>query len=125
MPREFKQGEIIFADNHQDIDLRGFGVVLREEEEIYDDETMLISVNLSGETETYAEDVYKIADNRICIYCGGAVCVDHNAFSDELPYYCPSCEEGMFDFETKEVHMNQFAMALAETRKRFLPNEDN
>lgn len=124
MTREFKQGEIIFADNRRDIDLRGFGVVLREEEEIYDDEIMLISVNLSGETDAYAEEVYKIADNRICTHCGGVVCFDHYEHMD-VPYYCPSCEEGMFDYETEEVHMNQFAMALAETRKRFLPNEDN
>lgn len=122
MPREFKQGEIIFADNHRDIDLRGFGVVLREEEEIYDDEIMLISVNLSGETDAYAEEVYKIAENRICTHCGGVVCIDHSGCMDEMPYYCPSCEEGMFDFETEEVHMNQFAMTLADTKRRFLRN---
>jgi hypothetical protein len=125
MPREFKQGEIIFSDYFPGSELHGFGVVLREEEEIYEDEAMLVSINLSGETEMCAKEIYKIAENRICRVCGGVICIDHNARIDDIPYYCPSCEDGMFDFETQEVHMNQFAMALEDTRKRFLPNEDN
>jgi hypothetical protein len=114
---------VIFAESYREPDLRGFGVVLREEEEIYEDEIMLISVNYTSETEAYSDNIFKIAENRTCIHCGGVVCIDH--MSEDIPYYCPSCEEGMFEFETEEVHINQFAEALANTKRRFLPNLDN
>ena len=123
MERSFREGETIFCDYREPYQHR-FGVVLREEEEIYDDEIMLVSFNHSGETEMRSDAIYKIAENRVCTRCGGVVCIDHCVCLDAMPYYCPSCEEGMFEFETQEVHMNQFAEALRATERRFVGNAE-
>ena len=120
MGREFKKGEKIFNYDWQEKDLHGFGEVLMDAETNYEDSIVLIKANHSGEIEAQAEMVYKVAENRICRKCGCVVCHEHYKTFEDIPYFCPSCDEGMFDFETTELGINQFAEAFRKSEKIFI-----
>lgn len=119
MKRHFKEGETIFHHDCRNDDLRGFGKVLEDIVVENDDDIVLIKVNHSGETQAFAEDIYKISKNRVCADCGCVVCVEHHEDID-YPYYCPDAEENKLGVETNVVPYNRYKTMLEESRGRFL-----
>lgn len=51
--------------------------------------------NWISEWETFAEDVYQIAERKS--YKGEIVCYEHNDVS--YPYFCPKFNENLYHFE--------------------------
>lgn len=124
MKREFKEGEEIFAWNHLEPDLNGFGIVLEDKVVEYDDEIVYIQVNSSGENQETADRIYKLAPNRICCRCGCVVCIEHDEDLD-YPYYCPDHDENLIEFETTEVDDEVYARCFQDSVGRFLPEYED
>ena len=122
MKREFKAGEVIFHYDYLNDDLHGFGKVLKDVVTENDDDIILIEVNNSGECETTADRVYKIATRRICHRCGCVVLAEHGNIG--YPYYCPDHDENLYNRETDFIGMEQFKECLKDSIGRFLPEED-
>lgn len=124
MKRTFKKGEEIFAWNYLEPDLNGFGIVLKDVETKDDSDIVYIQVNSSGETEETADRIYKIADNLICPKCGCVLLHEHGDIRDDYPYYCPDCDENMFECESVEVDDRYFKMCLEDSIGRFMYVEE-
>lgn len=43
---------------------------------------------------------------RICIRCGNIVLPETGSLRKEYPFYCPECDENMYEFETELVEEN-------------------
>jgi hypothetical protein len=123
MKREFKEGEIIFNNDRYAGDLLGFGTILRDTEVEFGDEFVLTQVKLSGENESLASEVYKLAPNRICSRCGCVVCVEHVEMEGEYPYYCPWHDENLYEIETDVVNKEDFTEYLHDSMERFSDDE--
>lgn len=123
MKREFKKGEDIFVYNYLEPDLNGFGVVLKDTIAEDDSDVVYLRVNLSGEVEETANNIYKIAVNRICNKCGGVVCHEHGHTLWDYPYYCPRCNENLFEIETELMQERDFNLRFLKSVISLLPKE--
>ena len=124
MKREFKKGEEIFAYNYLEPDLNGFGIVLKDTITEQDSDIVYIEVNSSGENEETADRIYKIADNRLCAKCGGVICYEHNDTLWDYPYYCPRCNENLFEAETKEMDKTAYNLHFVKSILRSLEQSE-
>lgn len=124
--RKFTENQTVFVYNPNEPDLNGFGKILIADE-VEPDDILQTQVNGSGENQEQAESVYTLAANRICCRCGCVICEEHNDFNTDpddpddhnYPFYCPWCDENMFEFETTTVTDEEYKERLEDSVERF------
>lgn len=122
MKREFKEGEIIFSFDYWNAGLNGFGKVIKDTIVESGDDIVLTEVKLSGENESDANKVFKIANNLLCRKCSCVVLHEHEEDVD-YPYYCPSCDENLYSCEVDKVDDEVFTEYLHHSMARFSDDE--
>lgn len=123
MKREFKAGELVFHEDYFNDDLNGFGRIL--EDVVLEDanDLTVVEVNNSGENETTADRIYKIAEKRICPRCGCVLLHEFHETRDAYTYVCPDCDENFFAIEARRVSDSEWSKCLTDSIGRFMTDE--
>ena len=100
--RMFKKGERVFNNEPSpaESDLRDWATVCEDTVAIYADQIVLLTMDDGSENETDSYSIYQVAEGKVCPKCGGSLCIEHDEEID-YPYYCPECDENVYDCEVE------------------------